>query len=257
MSTITAQDPDVNNWERVWDEYPETLFQTVIPQMMEALESLGPEGKLVCEIGCGTGKESMRLSSLGARVVCVDFSEKALRLVQRRAAAISGALTLVKGDTNRLPFRDGVFDVIFHQGLLEHFSDPISVLREQARLVKPGGYLLVDVPQRFHWYALRKRWEMARGTWPYGWETDFSPLRLRRMLRGVGMEPVKTYGWGPYSRAIWMLRHLHEVGQTRFGRPIMPPALAKAYERVWRRWETSTVGCYTRMSVGVVSRKPQ
>jgi len=62
----------------------------------------------------------------------------------------------VCADACRMPFREGAFDLVFHQGLMEHFRDPAPLLRENARVLKRGGHLLVDVPQRFHVYTLAK-----------------------------------------------------------------------------------------------------
>src|SRR5688572_16332311 len=127
MSTRLASDPTADTWAAVWEKHPEVEDDEVCLPMMETLESLGTTGKLICEVGCGRGKESMRLQRLGARVVCVDFTETALHLVRRGARNLEAPEpNLVSGDTFRLPFRDGTFDAMFHQGLLEHFRDPVA-----------------------------------------------------------------------------------------------------------------------------------
>lgn len=258
MSRQPPADPVPETWDRVWDEHPEPEDLGVFPVLYQALLALHPADKVVCEVGCGTGRHSIPLVELGARVVCVDFSPGALNVV-RRAAVGSGrpAPLLVAGDTRALPFPDATFDILFHQGLLEHFTDPLPVLREQARVVRPSGHLLIDVPQRWNWYAVQKRIEMRRGTWKMGWETDFTLPGLTRLVRRAGLEVVRAYGWGRFPALMGTLRDLHQVGKRRFGRPLMPDLLGRAYDRLWVRWESSAGAGLTHMCLGVVARKPE
>lgn len=252
---VQSSDPSVETWDRVWQSY-ETLAEPTTPRLVETLASLNPAGKLICEVGCGTGKDSVKLAAMGAKVVSIDFSLPALDLVKRKVAAVTGAVPrLVAGDTLCLPFPDEKFDILFHQGLLEHFKDPVKVLQEQARVVKKGGYLLVDVPQRLNWYAVTKRRQMARGEWFAGWESDFTPAGLRAVMRNAGLEPVSAYAYGFNPAPFWLLRHLHEVGEGRFGRPLMPKPLGRIYEQAWQCWENSPLACWTLVCVGVLARK--
>jgi SAM-dependent methyltransferase len=94
------------------------------------------------------------------------------------------------------------FDVVFHQGLLEHFKNPQDILAENHRILKPGGYVLADVPQRFHYYTLAKHVLMFLDKWFAGWETEFSPRDLESMVEAVGFEVVATYGHNLYP-PIW------------------------------------------------------
>jgi len=253
--TVPTSVPTVETWDRVWDRY-ETLTEPTTPRLVEMLRSLEPKGKLICEVGCGTGKDSLSLAGLGAKVISVDFSLSALALVKRKMEPLVGDVPkLVAGDTLQLPFRDETFDIMFHQGLLEHFTDPGAVLREQVRVVKTGGYLLVDVPQRFNWYAVTKRRQMARGEWFAGWETDFTLGGLRSVMRKAGLQPVAAYAYGFNPPALWVLRHLHQVGEGRFGRPVMPRPLGRIYDSAWRWWEGTAAACHTLVCIGVLGRK--
>lgn len=247
--------PSVETWDRVWQKY-DTLAEPTTPRLVETLAGLDLAGKLVCEVGCGTGKDSVKLAAMGAKVVSVDFSLPALDLVKRKIDAVTGPVPhLVAGDTLCLPFPDGKFDVLFHQGLLEHFTDPVKVLVEQARVVKKGGYLLVDVPQRLNWYAITKRRQMAKGEWFAGWESDFTVWGLRSVMRKAGLEPVGAYAYGFNPAPLWQLRHLHTVGEGRFGRPIMPRPLGRVYEKAWQWWENSPLACCALVCIGVLGRK--
>jgi SAM-dependent methyltransferase len=108
----------------------------------------------------------------------------------------------VCGDATKLPFAAGSFDVVYHQGLLEHFRRPEDVLDENLRVLKTGGILLVDVPQKYHYYTLLKHLMMAFGKWFAGWETEFTVGALVRLVEGRGARVLGVQGHG-MSPPIW------------------------------------------------------
>ena|GEM_PF-6113753 len=104
------------------------------------------------------------------------------------------------------------FDLIFHQGFLEHFREPGLILAEQYRVLKRGGYILVDVPQKYCLYTVRKQIAIKRGTWFAGWETQFGPRELEKLLRQAGFNIVSAYAWGMTGSYGWGVRNaLHRV----------------------------------------------
>ncbi len=60
------------------------------------------------------------------------------------------SVTLNDDDLRKLSFENETFDVVYSQGVLEHFSSVHESLREQLRITKVGGYIVVDVPQTFN-----------------------------------------------------------------------------------------------------------
>jgi len=127
-------------WE--WLRYPgsrpgdEAIFleETMIPREAFA-------GKAVLDAGCGMGRYSAVALALGAEVVAVDMSESLLRVAE--AARAEPRLHAVEGDLLRPPFRKGVFDVVYSQGVLHHTSDTRAAFSAVAELVKPNGLLSV------------------------------------------------------------------------------------------------------------------
>jgi SAM-dependent methyltransferase len=93
-------------------------------------------GRLVLDAGCGHGRYLRAFADLGATAVGVDLGEGP------RLAGVpvdDPRIHVVQGDVLRLPFRDGVFDLAFCDGVLHHTPDPRRGLLELARVVKPGG----------------------------------------------------------------------------------------------------------------------
>ncbi len=132
-------------------------------------------------------------------VVGVDRATGAIQVARKLSSSFERHPAFVAGDAAALSFPDETFDVVFSQGLLEHFRDPLPLLREQVRVLKPTGSLIVDVPQKYAGlglYSIRKHLKIRRGTWPWGWETEYSYVELKRMGEAAGLVPVDVGGYG-------------------------------------------------------------
>lgn len=170
--------------------------------------SLGdPAGLKVLEVGAGRGADSVYLAQHGAEAYVLDFSQEALKTSERLARQSGVDLNLVEADATDIPFPAGTFDLIFHQGFIEHFRDPVPLLCEQNRVLKPGGLILVDVPQKYCLYTLRKQLAIKRGTWFAGWETQFGPRQLEKLMRRAGFTIVASYAWGMTGSWGWGIRN--------------------------------------------------
>lgn len=82
------------------------------------------------DLGGGSGALRARVEGLGYRYVNVDLRP-------------GGTGWRVAGDATRLPFTNGIFDVVLSCDSLEHFHDPLAALREVERVLKPAGRILV------------------------------------------------------------------------------------------------------------------
>ena len=97
-------------------------------------------GATVLEIGCGAAMCSRWLASQGAHPVAFDLSGGMLRHAGLASARSGVEVPLVQADAQYLPFRDGVFDIAFTAfGAVPFVEDSAQVMREVARVLKPGG----------------------------------------------------------------------------------------------------------------------
>ncbi len=105
------------------------------------------EGKLVLDAGCGMGRY-LRIAAGEpcGHVIGMDLS-RAVEAARELTADLTG-VSVVRGDLLRLPFSAESFDVIYSLGVLDHTPDPRSAFLGLARLVKPGGRIVVWVYQR-------------------------------------------------------------------------------------------------------------
>ncbi|QLK25879.1 methyltransferase domain-containing protein [Natrinema zhouii] len=105
------------------------------------LESLS-DSPTVLDVGCGQGMPVLRRVSDAGSAVGTDFSREQLAL----AAANAPAAAFVQGDMVTLPFSDGVFDAViaFHSLIHIPLNDHRAVLDEFARVLRPGGRVLLS-----------------------------------------------------------------------------------------------------------------
>jgi ubiquinone/menaquinone biosynthesis C-methylase UbiE len=109
-----------------------------------------PAVQSMLDVGCGLGHWGRCLEPFlpsGARVVGVDrepqWIEKARASV---AGGAGGRFQFQQGEAERLPFADASFDMVSCQTVLIHVKDPVVVLREMIRVLRPGGLLAVVEP---------------------------------------------------------------------------------------------------------------
>lgn len=147
VHSVSGQEPPLPDWKKQLLRF----FQW----NTERMPSLSP-GRLL-EIGCASGGFLHRMARQGWIVEGVEPSEKA-----SEAARALGHVVFT-GPFEAFPERDSSFDLIVGWMVLEHLHDPIISLQKMSRLVKPGGFLVISVPNagsaefsifRDKWYAL-------------------------------------------------------------------------------------------------------
>jgi ubiquinone/menaquinone biosynthesis C-methylase UbiE len=191
----------------------------------ELLEGQSIDGKTVLDAGCGTGWFSQRATELGAEVTALDIGVKLLEKTRQKCGA-----ALVAGDACRLPFHGAAFDVVMSSECIEHTQDPLGAIGEMCRVLKPGGTLIVTVPNKtWHWSAT---FAAAFKLRPYeGLENWLGWWQLRRRLRQQDMRIVAMSGFHlfpPLFKATWPLLRYTD----RFGRSIGPVMLNLAVKAV-------------------------
>ncbi len=100
-------------------------------------------GTKVLDVGCGTGWFSQQAAQWGARVVSSDIGLQMLKQVRQKCDS-----ALVASDACRLCFQDASFDLVISSECIEHTPDPLLAVREMCRVLKPGGILVITVPNK-------------------------------------------------------------------------------------------------------------
>jgi SAM-dependent methyltransferase len=98
-------------------------------------------GKDVLELGCGAAQWSISLAKLGARPVGLDLSPRQLEHARQAMADAGVDFPLVEASAEKVPLDDESFDVVFCDHGAFNFADPMRLVPECARLLRPGGLL--------------------------------------------------------------------------------------------------------------------
>ena len=102
-------------------------------------------GKDVLEIGCGMGTHASLLAKAGARLTAVDLTERAVEATRRRFELFGLNGRIERADAENLSFADSSFDLVWSWGVIHHSSRFEICLAEIARVLRPGGRLLLMV----------------------------------------------------------------------------------------------------------------
>lgn len=246
------------HWDGFWESSGEVsdVYDNE-DRVSRHFSEVGPfEGMRVLEVGAGTGRDGIYMARRGASVVSLDYSMPSLAMIGGQLGE-GDDVSLCCGDAFRLPFADGTFDLVFHQGLLEHFRNPEDMIAEHHRVLRSGGYILIDVPQRWHYYTAVKHLFISLGRWFAGWETEFSPRQLEGLLERNSFEVIATYGeW--LNPPIWyrMLRKGMMGAGLRL--PMYPRLFGgarKAFSGMRRRLLSTRWVLYTAVVIGTIARK--
>jgi ubiquinone/menaquinone biosynthesis C-methylase UbiE len=124
-----------------WDTMRRSFFSDGLRDKALAVAALEP-GQIAADLGAGTGFLTEALVGRGLRVIAVDQSETMLATLASHLAGrgeIEGRL----GDAERLPIADGEVDHAFANMYLHHVERPEIAVREMARIVRPGGTVVI------------------------------------------------------------------------------------------------------------------
>lgn len=210
---------------RFYDAYWQDKGDKVDRRRLELLAQHVVAGDRVLQVDCGPGWLPEMLIARGAHVIATDLSGVAVEKAQARGVDARQ----FDIDAGPLPFESEQFDIVICDSQLEHRFDTEHALDEMTRVVKPGGRLILLLPNTAHW---RMRLWLLGGRFPYLVNTPTDPLHLRfftlpdmrQMLAGRGLMVERTDG----SASLWV-KELYP-GWLRSGYP------ASLYTRLARRW---------------------
>lgn len=224
-------------------------------------------GDRLLDFGCGTGRHALEAMRLGAAVTALDSDSAALTQAaawvramldeDKQTAAAGGEGHVVVGDGLDLPFPAASFDQVVAAEVLEHVTDDRAVLRELARVLRPGGKIAVTVPR---WLPERVNWALSEDyhNTPGGHVRVYRRRQLGAQLRRAGLVPYRSHHAHALHSPYWWLKCAVGVNNDDH-------ALVRAYHRllVWditagralTRWPERALNPFLGKSLVIYARK--
>jgi 2-polyprenyl-3-methyl-5-hydroxy-6-metoxy-1,4-benzoquinol methylase len=158
------------------------------------------KGARLLDAGCGTGHMAIACALQGADVTGVDLDRMALDIARERARLEHARLEILEADVTQMKFSDATFDIVVSFQVLEHIPRALQakVLQEMWRLLRPGGVLFIQTPNRWfpvdvhdtqlplaHWLPSRLGFAYARAfgrvppqVWQMSWRDISRDLKI-------------------------------------------------------------------------------
>ncbi len=158
-------------FDRFYPDEPDPAYRRRAGWMLGELEQALPQGGRVLDAGCGRGFYFPLYAALGLTAVGIETDP--VPVAAARATAARTGAEVVAAQAQALPFDNGSFDAVVLSEVLEHLPDAAPALAEAARVLRPGGLVLITVPNADYPLA----WD------PLNWGLE--ALRLRPVRRGM------------------------------------------------------------------------
>ena len=138
--------PDFERWRkgRIWQERTQEERLRLIAHYGGALP-----GRRILDLGSGMGGTSVALGLAGAAPLAFEYNRAYCDIIRLRAGRYDMGLPVVNGAGEYLPFANASFDLVIAWDVVEHVQDPARLLAELARVLRPGGRVLLTVINRF------------------------------------------------------------------------------------------------------------
>jgi SAM-dependent methyltransferase len=216
------------DWDAGWAQADATILEQDVWLLTDRikrdyLSAKIPPGARTLEVGCGSAKLSALLAERRAQVTGVDLSLNALRAATKNFEALGVSGDLAQADAFQLPFGDSTFDAVLSTGLLEHFRNPVPVVREMARVLEVGGLFFSDVAP-----------------------LKFSILRFGMYARGLDKNVTDEYAYTDKDISGWLEEaNLRNVQVVASG--LVPPLGLVRKIPAFRKWSFRNERLWTQL----------
>ncbi len=133
-------------------KYGYSSKEDIIQNMHPFLKDLIREnsGKVICDIGCGCGRNLLYSSSFADKVIGVDLSLSSINFAEKFIE--SKKLELIQGNNLDIPLENNLADLVISDGVCHHTGDTFKAFSECVRILKKGGVLYLAVYKKFRYY---------------------------------------------------------------------------------------------------------
>jgi ubiquinone/menaquinone biosynthesis C-methylase UbiE len=203
--------------------YPnlEFLFQQMLRLTLQEVDA--SQGELILDIGCGRAIDGARLWQKGAKVIGLEPSRVMIARAKEYLSESNARVALAQGVGETLPFKSRSFDKVMCKGALDHFFSPSKTMEEIARVLKPGGEMIISIA---NFDSLGFRW--GKKLYPV---TKFLSPSLAKQRKPWEIPPDHKYEFD-YPFLSSLVKQYFEINKTKgislfFGLPLWGSFLSK------------------------------
>ena len=213
-------------WDILYDPNNRTLFSkieefainryfsNVFMNVILSIANIN-NGKIF-EPGSGGGMACAKFAQKGFDVTSMDISYNALQKGKTLFKSLSLRAKFALGDIFHIPIKNEQFDLVFNQGVMEHFRlanlDGSSGVKEMLRVLKKNGTLIILVPAYFSplffIYSFFKIFNLVDKYWPYTDQDFLHKHELREMMEKAGCKNVTV-------RRVWLSFFFSMIGYCK------------------------------------------
>tara|TARA_Y100001936_G_C16012613_1_gene634539 strand:- start:184 stop:846 length:663 start_codon:yes stop_codon:yes gene_type:complete len=213
-------------WDILYNPKKQTLFSRIEEFAINTyfsgaftkviLSASGIKSGSIFEPGSGGGMACANFAKRGFQITSMDLSENALRKGKElfKTLSLEGKFTM--GDLFHIPIKDEQFDIVFNQGVMEHFRlaqmDASSGVKEMMRVVKKNGTLVILVPAffspLFFVYRIFRALNLIERYWPYTDQDFLHKHELLEMMKNAGCKDIKV-------RRVWSSFFFSMIGYCK------------------------------------------
>lgn len=205
------------DWSNLYDQDREDMtnysFHIRRERVVELLHPILKQGMQVLDVGCGTGVMAPFVLSREAHYQGVDLSANMIAEARKQrfdTGTVAGSAAFTVADVEQMPLPDAHYDVLMALGLLEYFANPQRVVDEISRVVKPGGSIIISVPNVLCVDALTSTLISPILT---------TPMRFIRRIRGQAAQEKKYWNRKYYPGnldKLFLSRGFRKSGETYY-----------------------------------------
>lgn len=220
MTRNSVSDPPTEFGPHTYRRWRESELGQLTEEIEDSLlfDLIGdPEAQDVLDVGCGEGALSLELWQQGAKVIGIDPAEEMITAARKRAESAGAEIRFLRAQAEDMPFKEAQFDRVVAKTILCFVEDPTDVFAEMARVLRPGGCLVIGELGKWSPWALQRfiRGKFGSPLWRHG--HFWTATDLRRLATTAGLSVREVRGAVYYPR-LGLAARLFRPFDARLGR---------------------------------------